>query len=48
MKLTEMGRLSLGSMIDEVHSPMEAVEVYKRLANEKTFPLVQFDWSKLS
>ena len=48
MKLTEMGRLSLASMIDEVHSPMEAVEVYKRLANEKTFPLVQFDWSKLS
>jgi len=48
MKLTEMGRLSLASMIDEVHSPMEAVEVYDRLANEKTFPLVQFDWSKLS
>lgn len=48
MKLTEMGRLSLGSMIDEVHSPMEAVEVYDRLANEKTFPLVQFDWSRLS
>ena len=48
MKLTEMGRLSLASMIDEVHSPMEAVEVYDRLANEKTFPLVQFDWIKLS
>ena len=48
IKLTEMGRLSLASMIDEVHSPMEAVEVYNRLANEKTFPLVQFDWSKLS
>ena len=48
MKLTEMGRLNLASMIDEVHSPMEAVEVYDRLANEKTFPLVQFDWDKLS
>lgn len=47
MKLTKMGRLNLASMIDEVHSPMEAVEVYDRLANEKTFPLVQFDWSKL-
>lgn len=47
MKLTELGRLSLASMIDEVHSPMEAEEVYDRLANEKTFPLVQFDWSKL-
>lgn len=48
MKLTEMGRLKLASMIDEVHSPMEAAEVYHRLANEKTFPLIQFDWSKLS
>lgn len=48
MKLTEMGRLSLASMIDEVHSPMEAVEVYDRLANEKAFPLVQFDWRKMS
>lgn len=48
MKLTKMGRLNLASMIDEVHSPMKAVEVYDRLANEKTFPLVQFDWSKLS
>lgn len=48
MRLTEMGRLCLASMIDEVHSPMEAAEVYDRLANEKTFPLVQFDWSKLS
>ncbi len=48
MKLTETGRLSLASMIDEVHSPMEAAEVYDRLANEKTFPLVQFDWNKLT
>ena len=47
MKLTEMGRLSLASMIDEVHSPMEAPEVYTRLINEKTFPLVQYDWRKL-
>lgn len=48
MKLTAMGRLHLASMIEEVHSPMEASEVYDRLVNEKTFPLVQFDWSKLS
>lgn len=48
MKLTETGRISLASMIDEVHSPLEAEEVYHRLANEKTFPLVQFDWNKLS
>lgn len=47
MKLTEMGRIKLSSLVDEVHSPTEAAEVYKRLANEKSFPLVQFDWRKL-
>ena len=48
MRLTELGRLNLASMIDEVYSPAEAEEVYDRLANEKSFPLVQFDWSKMS
>lgn len=48
IKLTETGRIHLASMIDEVHSPLEAEQVYHRLANEKTFPLVQFDWGKLS
>ena len=43
-KLTEMKRIKLSSMIDEVHSPIEAPEVYTRLAHEKSFPLVQFDW----
>ena len=47
LKLTEMGRLKLSDMIDEVHSPAEAPEVYTRLANEKSFPMVQFDWRKL-
>lgn len=46
-KLIEAGRLSLADMIDEVHSPEEATEIYTRLANEYAFPLVQFDWSKV-
>lgn len=47
LKLTEMGRIKLSDMIDEIHSPVEAPEVYTRLANEKSFPMVQFDWRKL-
>lgn len=43
-KLTQLGRIHLASIIDEVHSPKEAEEVYNRLANEYVFPLVQFDW----
>lgn len=43
-KLTKMRRIQLSSMIDETHSPAEAPAVYTRLATEKTFPLVQFDW----
>ena len=47
IKLTEMGRIKLSDIIDEIHSPSEAPEVYSRLANEKSFPMVQFDWRKL-
>lgn len=47
IKLTQMGRIKLSDIIDEIHSPVEAPEVYTRLANDKSFPLVQFDWSKL-
>ena len=46
-KLVLAGRLDFTSMVAEVHSPDEALEVYHRLATEKTFPLVQFDWSGL-
>ena len=44
IKLTELGRIKLSDIIDEIHSPAEAPEVYSRLANEKAFPMVQFDW----
>lgn len=47
LKLIEMGRIKLSDMIDEIHSPNEAPEVYTRLATEKSFPVVQFDWSEL-
>ena len=43
-KLTKLGRINLSALIDETHSPEEAPEVYARLAFDKTFPMVQFDW----
>lgn len=46
-KLHKCGRLDLASLVEETHSPAEAPEVYTRLATEKSFPLVQFDWRKL-
>ncbi len=48
IKLTEMGRLHLTELIEETHSPEEAFEVYTRLANEPSFPMVQFDWRLLN
>lgn len=47
IKLTEMGRLHLTELIEETHSPEEAFDVYTRLANEPSFPMVQFDWRLL-
>lgn len=47
MKLTEMGRIKFSNMVEETYSPKEAREVYCRLATEKVFPLVQFDWRRL-
>jgi len=48
MTLTERGRLCLSEIVDEVHSPEEAHDVYDRLIHNSAFPIVQFDWSKLS
>ena len=41
------GRLCFSDMVQETHAPQECGQVYTRLANEKSFPLVQFDWRKL-
>lgn len=46
-KLTKLGRLHLSDFVDETYSPEESSEIYTRLATEKTFPVVQFDWRKL-
>ncbi len=46
--LTKCGRLKLSDIVEETYSPSEAQEVYTRLANEKAFPIVQFDWRKLN
>lgn len=46
-KLTRLGRLKLSDIVDETYSPEDATAVYTRLANDKTFPIVQFDWRKL-
>ena len=45
LRLTQAGRIRLSSLVDEVYSPAQAPAVYARLAVEKAFPLVQFDWS---
>lgn len=47
LKLTSMGRLHMADLVEEVHSPAKAAEVYARLMVEKVFPVVQFDWTKL-
>lgn len=47
IKLTELKRLNLGSLIEEVYSPSEAVQVFSRLAENAQFPITQFDWRRL-
>lgn len=44
IRLMEGGRLDLGRLVQEVHAPGECTAVYARLATEKSFPVVQFDW----
>ncbi len=48
MTLHKMGRIKFSSLIDEIYSPENATEIYNRLCNDKTFPIVQFDWSILN
>lgn len=47
MKMLVHQRLDFKCLIEEVHSPMEAPAIYTRLATEKFFPIVQFDWEQL-
>lgn len=47
-RLNCLGRLDLAAMVEEKYPPQKAPEIYERLLKEKTFPLIQFDWSQLS
>lgn len=45
VRLCAMERIDPSQMICETHSPKQAPDVYKRLAEDKNFPVcVQFDW----
>ena len=44
MNLYRFGRLKLSSLVEQTHTPVQAPEVYTRLATDSFFPLVQFDW----
>lgn len=47
-KLIAGGRINFKSMVSEVHSPLDAPQVYQRLVFDKEFPsVVQFDWSQM-
>lgn len=46
-RLTQYGRLSLASFVEETNSPEDAPEVFRRLATQKSFPIHQFDWRLL-
>ena len=46
-RLVQFGRLNLADLVEETHSPEEAPLVYQRLIEEKSFPLVQFDWRRM-
>ena len=47
IRLHEFGRLNLGGLVEKVCSPEDAPGVYDRLAREKSFPVVQFDWEAM-
>ena len=46
LNMIRHNRLDLACLVGEVHAPSDAPEVFTRLANEKEFPIVQFDWTQ--
>ena len=48
MKLYCFGRIKLAALVAETYSPKACFEVYTRLATDKFFPLVQFDWRNMT
>ena len=48
MKLCQFGRVDLKAIIDETYLPENCQEVYTRLINDPSFPVVsQFDWRNI-
>jgi len=48
MNFMAHGRMDMSKIISEIHSPEDAPEVYRRLAETKDFPVgVLFDWTKM-
>lgn len=48
IKQHEFNRIRLGDMVDAVFAPEDAPRIYERLAREKAFPVVQFNWEALA
>ena len=48
LRLCAAGRIDLDALIEETYAPEEAPAVYLRLVEKKSFPVVQFDWTKLA
>lgn len=46
LKLLSHGRISLDGFVSEIHAPEDCAAVYARLAAERSFPVVQFDWGE--
>ncbi len=47
LNMIKLNRINIKQLVGEVHDPKECFEVYTRLIEDKNFPVVQFDWSKL-
>ena len=47
LRLCAAGRLHLKDFVEETHAPEEASEVFRRLIEDKHFPIVQFDWMQI-
>lgn len=46
-KLVHLGRLNLAELVEETYSPVDAPEVFSRLAENRSFPITQFDWRRM-
>ena len=47
LRLLKHRRIDLLRLVEETHSPADAPAVYGRLVNGSSFPIVQFDWTRL-